>query len=180
MACRCGRHSHPPNPWAILSTRQPTDCLAIVYPGRALFLWRWLRSVRRSVRTQSGTDQVCGAKQRQVHAVHPPLEQQATTPLPIHFWWCTSTEINQPLRPSIPADYSALSRLVGRFPSSPTRFVCSEWPDGNRKTSSRFNDIDSHEAVDDVLGMRLALVPPLWRTAETATAGAKRLIGGEL
>src|SRR4026209_3044351 len=24
--------SHPPNPGAIISTRQPTDCLAIVYP----------------------------------------------------------------------------------------------------------------------------------------------------
>src|SRR6188474_1163175 len=29
--------SHPPNPGAIISTRPPTDCLAIVYPERALF-----------------------------------------------------------------------------------------------------------------------------------------------
>ena len=35
------------------------------------------RRVRRSVRMESGTDQVGGAKQRPGHAVYPPLEQRA-------------------------------------------------------------------------------------------------------
>src|SRR4026208_1366335 len=39
------------------------------------------RNVRRSVWTKSRTDQVCGAKQRQGHAVYPALEQKAA----IHF-----------------------------------------------------------------------------------------------
>jgi len=36
------------------------------------------RSVRRSVRTRSRTEQVCGAKQRQDHAVSPIAKQEAT------------------------------------------------------------------------------------------------------
>jgi hypothetical protein len=36
-ACHCDRHSHPPSPGQSIFTRPPTDCLAIVYPGRALY-----------------------------------------------------------------------------------------------------------------------------------------------
>ena len=34
---RGGRHSDRPTLGAIIPTRQPTNCFAIVYPGRALF-----------------------------------------------------------------------------------------------------------------------------------------------
>jgi hypothetical protein len=53
--CLCGRpshpplrtprramtQSHPPDPWAVVFTHRPTDCFAIVYPGRALSPGRW-------------------------------------------------------------------------------------------------------------------------------------------
>jgi hypothetical protein len=35
--CHSDRHSHPPSPGQSVFTRPPTDCLAIVYPGRALY-----------------------------------------------------------------------------------------------------------------------------------------------
>jgi hypothetical protein len=43
------------------------------------------RRVRRSVRTESGADQVGGAEQRQGHAVTPSLKQGLPPPMPYYF-----------------------------------------------------------------------------------------------
>src|SRR6187200_3283288 len=73
----------PAQPCAILFTHRPTDCFAIVYLGRALFPGGdGRRRVRRSVRTESGADQVGGAEQRQGHAVTPSLKQGLPPPMP--------------------------------------------------------------------------------------------------
>src|SRR6185503_5832040 len=61
------------------------------------------RNVRRSVRTKSRTDQVCGAKQRQGRAVYPALEQEGGHPLSVPLSCVRlrrAKEINQPVRPS--------------------------------------------------------------------------------
>jgi hypothetical protein len=61
---------HPPNPPIALQSFTRDAPFSPVAMAR--------RSVRRSVRTRSRTEQVCGAKQRQDHAVSPIAKQEAT------------------------------------------------------------------------------------------------------
>ena len=63
--------SHPPNPG-----RQDAPFSQVAMARRR---------VRRSVRTESGADQVGGAEQRQGHAVTPSLKQGLPPPMPYYF-----------------------------------------------------------------------------------------------
>jgi|GEM_PF-1102023 len=73
-------------------------------PTRALFLGRWRDAMFEGPFGRSpGTDQVCGAKQRQGRAVYPAPEQQGGHPLSVPLSGVRvrrAKEINQPVRPS--------------------------------------------------------------------------------
>ena len=97
-------HSHPPNPAHAATCACPVSTAfsfasildvdvgvtATCAGCMALSFWSLQamarRSVQRSVRTGSGTDQVCGAKERQGHAVYPALEQETTIHILSPFW----------------------------------------------------------------------------------------------
>jgi len=94
--CRCGRHSYPPD--------RPIALQSITRDAAFSQLAMARRNVRRSVRTKSRTDQVCGAKQRQGRAVYPALEQKATIHFLYPFLPCAFGKQRKQPRPSLRKD----------------------------------------------------------------------------
>jgi hypothetical protein len=78
--------SYPPSPAQSFSPTDPPIALQSFTrdaPFSQVAMAR--RRVRRSVRTESGADQVGGAEQRQGHAVTPSLKQGLPPPMPYYF-----------------------------------------------------------------------------------------------
>ena len=91
-------------------------------PRRALFHWAMARrTVRRSVRTKSGTDQVCGAKQRtgmRLTVAEAEVTPPSPTPIPHHAF-----KTNSPPTLNAPHDPESRSQPFGHGSAvAPNRF----------------------------------------------------------